>query len=394
MGDKRRFGTVTGLVLLWVTMAGNMLHAQSQWNIAVQGGVGTIVNTFEGYDEMLSSFHYPVADVRIGYQTTENDNPYAALYGFPNVGFSFGWMGLSTLKYSGESHIGSVINMTGFMEGDFLRTSKFSFGYDGQIGLGLSDVIHDPSFNPLNTIVSSPLLIFARLGVKAKFRFTERLEVGIDAHIEHGSTGYLSCPNRGLNGDGASLSLRYYTTSPPRFKKYQPEQWTEARRIFGEVYVGGGLHRSYTEWDVFGTSTPWPVLTAGGNINYRYLPNISSGLNLDLYHTDPRYLRRVEEFERVLYGDEAVDEYGHYDAFSCGLSLLQQFHYGNFTAFGNFGIYLHKHGGLHDEEGRFYQRVGMKFNFPKLEGLFIAIDCKAHNFAHASMMEFTVGFRI
>ena len=391
---KRAYGIVAGILLIWATMAGNLLHAQRQWNIAVQGGVGTLVNSFDGFDEMLSSFNYPIADVRIGYQTTEHDHPYAALYGFPNVGFSFGWMGLSTLKYSGESYLGSVVNMSGFMEGDFFRTKMFSIGLDGQIGLGLSNAINDPVFNPLNTAVSSPLLIFARLGLKVKYRFTEQLEAGIDAHIEHCSTGYLSCPNRGVNGNGASLSLRYYTTPPPSTKKYDPESWTEVRRFFEEIYIGGGLHRSYTEWEVFGTSTPWTVLTAGGNINYRYLPNISTGLNLDLYHTDPKYLRRVEEFERILYGNEAVDEYGHYNPFCCGISLLQQFHYGNFTAFGNFGVYLYKHAGLHDQEGLFYQRVGMKFNFPKLEGLFIAIDCKAHQFAHASMMEFTVGKRL
>ena len=393
MKGKRLYGTVAGIVLLGLTMTGNLLHAQHQWNIAVQGGVGTIANTFEGYNQMLASSHYPVTDIRIGYQTTENDHPYAELYGYPNVGFSFGWMGLSALQFNAESHLGSVVNMSGFFEGDFLRTKRFSIGIDGQIGFGLTKVIHDPNYNSLNTTVSSPLLIFARAALKAKFRFTRRLEVGADLHVEHCSTGYLSCPNRGLNGSGASLSLRYYNMPPPR-AKFQPESWPKVRRIFGEVYVGGGLHRSITEWEVFGTSTPWPIFTAGGSINFRYIPQFSAGLNLDMYNTDRGYLKRVEEFERVLYGDEAVDEYGHYDAFSCGLSLLLQFHYGNFTAFGNLGFYVHKHAGLHDQEGLLYQRVGMKFNFPKLEGLFLAVDCKAHKFTHASMMEFTVGIRI
>ena len=394
MRGKKLFATVAGMLLIGLVMTGNLLHAQHQWNIAVQGGMGTIAKTFSSYDAMLASSRYPVADLRIGYQTTEHDHPYAALYGYPNVGFSFGWMGLSTLKYHGESHIGSVVNMSGFMEADFVRTPVFSLGLDGQIGFGLTDVIYDPDNNPLNVTVSSPLLIFARVGLKAKVRFAKRMEIGADVHIEHGSTGYLSCPNRGLNGRGASLSLRYYNMPPPRFKKYQPEAWAEVRRLYGEVYLGGGLHRSITEWEVFGTSTPWPILTAGGNINYRFIPNFSTGLNVDLYHSDRRYLERVEQVERVLYGDEAVDEYGHYDAFSCGLSLLLQFYYGNFTAFGNLGVYVHKHGGLHDQEGILYQRVGMKVNFPKLEGLFVAVDCKAHQFSHASMMEFTVGIKI
>lgn len=394
MRAKRHFETITVMMLVGLVMTGNLLQAQRQWNIAVQGGVGTIAKTFESYDEMLSSSRYPIADLRIGYQTTENDHPYAALYGFPNVGFSFGWMGLSTLQYNGESHLGSVVNMSGFMECDLLRTRMFSLGIDGQVGFGLTKVIHDPNINSLNISVSSPLLIFSRLGLKAKLRFTKRMEIGADVHIEHCSTGYLSCPNRGLNGSGASLSVRYYNTPPPRFKKYQPEEWTEVRRFFGEVYIGGGLHRSFTEWKVLGTSTPWPILTAGGNFNYRFLPQFSTGLNLDLYHTDRGYLQRVEQFERVLYGDEAVDEYGHYDPLSCGLSLLLQFYYGNFTAFGNLGLYVHRRVGLHDEEGLFYQRVGMKFNFPKLGGLFLAVDCKAHQFTHASMMEFTLGLKI
>lgn len=394
MGNKILSGILTGLVLLGAVMSKNLLQAQPQWNIAVQGGLGTVVNTFVGYDEMLASSRYPIADVRIGYQTTENDHPYAELYGYPNVGFSFGWMGLSALHYNGESHLGSVINLSGFFEGDLLRTKRFSIGYDGQAGFGLSNAIYDPNFNPLNTAVSSPLLIFVRASLKAKYRFTKQFEVGAGIHIEHCSTGYLSCPNLGLNGNGATLSLRYYTMAPPSRKKFQPERWSETCHVFGEVYFGGGLHRSLTEWEVFGTNTPWPILTAGGNINYRYFPHISTGLNLDFYHTDRAYLQRVEQFERTLFGDEAVDEYGHYDAFSCGLSFLLQFHYGNVTAFGNLGVYLHKHAGLHDQEGSLYQRAGIKFNFPKLEGLFVAVDCKAHQFTHASMIEFTVGKRI
>ena len=167
MAKKRRFGTVTGLLLFCATMAGGFLHAQQQWNIAVQGGVGSVVNTFVGYEEMISTSNYPIVDLRIGYQTTENDHPYAQLYRYPNFGFSFGWMGLSKLEYNGESHLGSVVNISGFMEGDLVRVPRFSVGYDGQIGFGLCDGIHDPIFNPLNTAVSSPLLIFARLGLKA-----------------------------------------------------------------------------------------------------------------------------------------------------------------------------------------------------------------------------------
>ena len=50
MGAKRHFETITVMMLVGLVMTGNLLHAQRQWNIAVQGGVGTIAKTFESYD--------------------------------------------------------------------------------------------------------------------------------------------------------------------------------------------------------------------------------------------------------------------------------------------------------------------------------------------------------
>ena len=91
---------------------------------------------------------------------------------------------------------------------------------------------------------------------------------------------------------------------------------------------------------------------------------------------------------------ETVDAYGPNSTFTCGLSLVQQFHYGNFTVFGHLGVYLYKRFGLHEQEGLLYQRVGMKYTFPQLANVFVSIDCKAHRFKNAAMLEFTVGKRL
>lgn len=393
----KRLARITTITLLFLAiMTCNLLRAQQkqqQWNITLQTGVGYIFNTFPVYGQMLDSYYYPTAALRIGYQTTESDHPYAAFYGYPNVGFQLGWTGLSKMQFSGDSHFGSIINFCGFMERDFLRVKRFSLGYDAQIGIGFNRTVYNPDANPLNMNVSSSLLIYAGADLKMRYRFSKSFQMGLSLHIEHYSTGDLSCPNLGLNGCGAILSLRYDNITPPPID-YDPQPKPEVRPIFGEIFVGGGLHKCFTEWKVFGSTIPWPFLVAGGSINYRYLPQMSTGLNIDLNNAESSFIKRVEEADRILFGDEAVDAYGRYSTFTCGLSLIQQFHYGNFTVFGNLGIYLYKRMGLHEQEGLLYQRVGMKYTFPQLANVFVSIDCKAHRFKNAAMMEFTIGKRL
>lgn len=398
MQNKRLAAILTISILFSTVMTGHTLLAQQEqpqkhWNISVLAGSGYLIKTFPDYDEMLNSYYYPMTALRIGYQTNGERSPYAAFYGYPNVGFQLGWTGLSTMKFSSESHFGSIFNFCGFMERDFLRVKRISIGYEAQIGFGFTGTVYDPDTNPLDMNVSSPLLIYAGGDLKIRYRFAKNFDVGLSLHIEHYSTGDMTCPNLGLNGRGAFLSMRYCTLTPPPID-YDPHPKPEVKPIFGEIYFGGGVHKCHTEWELFGSTLPWPVFIAGGNINYRYLPQMSTGFNIDLYNTDHTFISRVEEADRILFGDEAVDAYGHYSTFSCGVSLLQQFHYGNFTVFGNIGVYLYKRMGLHEQKGLFYQRVGMKYTFEELANVFIAIDCKAHRFKDAAMMEFTIGKRL
>lgn len=395
MMDKKRTRILTLAILLLATTASLPLHAQNkqpQWTFSAHTGMGYLINTFEAYDQMLESPYYPIAALRIGYQTTETDHPYAPLYGYPNVGFQLGWSGLSVLHYTGESHFSSIFAFCGFIERDFLRLKRFSFGYEVQTGIGFNKSVYNTDTNPLNMNMSSSLLFYVGGDLKMRYRFNKCLEMGLSFHLEHYSTGDLSCPNLGISSEGAVLSLRYSSITPPPID-HNPQPKPEVKPFLSEVYFGGGLHKCHAEWAAFGSTRPWPILVVGGGISYRYLPQISTGVHLDLNNADPMFVKRVEQVERVLYGDEAVDAYGRYSTFSCGISLIQQFHYGNFSVYGHLGIYLYKHTGLHEQEGLLYQRAGIKYTFPQLANVFVAVDCKAHHFNDAAMMELTVGKR-
>ena len=386
------------------------LHAQEPaagpaWNVTVQGGAAYMANTFDWRNEMMSTFVYPVGDVMVGWQTTEEDGPYAALYGYPNFGVGLGWEGLSMLHYHGPSRLKSIVNLYGFTERPLLRGDRVSLDFFFDLGAGFNRAVYDPVDNPLNRNFGSKVLIFVGTGLSFRVALTDRVDAGLSARFDHYSTGRLGYPNAGLNNPSASLSIRYRNARAPRGRHAAPSFDDTPSKFFYELYAGCGLHKCSIEWSAFGVTPAWPIYAFGGSANWRYRPHLSTGVAIDAYAETAAFQARLEQCERKLYGDEAVDAYGPYHRLSGGIGLIQHLHYGNFSAFATVGAYVHRHNGLHDQRGKLYQRIGLKYllpdplhllsDHPHLHpGLFLAADCKVHGFSRAAMMELTVGVRL
>ena len=364
-----------------------------KWNVTVQGGASYVTPTFDWRDEMMSTFVYPLSSLTFGYQTTEDDSPYAALYGYPNFGVGLGWEGLSTLRYNGISRLKDIFNLYGFVERTLLQRDWFSLDFVFDLGAGYNRALYDPERNPLNRNFGSRLLIYVCGGFDFHVPLTDRLEAGVSARFNHYSTGRLGYPNAGLNNPAAYLSLRYRNARPPRHRPAVafPDP---PSRFFYELYAGAGIHRCAVEWSATGTTQPWTIYSFGGSANFRYRPHLSTGLAVDMYAETPAFLNQLRQNERKLYGDEMADAYGPYRGFSAGAGVIQHLHYGNFSAFATVGAYLYRHNGIHDQRGKLYQRVGLKYLLPGSTGVFVALDCKAHGFSRAAMMELTLGIRL
>ena len=367
--------------------------SEPKWNITMHGGAAYVAPTFNWRDEMMSTFVYPVSGIAVGYQTTEEDSPYAALYGFPNFGVGIGWEGLSTLHYNGISRLGDIFNLYGFAERTLLRRDWFSLDFVFDLGTGFNRALYDPERNPLNRNFGSYLLIYVSGGLDLRFPLTDHWEAGVSARFDHYSTGRLGYPNAGLNNPVAGLSLRYRNAAPPKPRRTGafPDP---PSRFFYEIYAGAGIHRCAMEWSAFGSTSPWVLFSFGGSANYRYRPHLSTGLAVDMYAATDAFLDRLQECERKLYGDELVDAYGPYRKISAGAGVIQHLHYGNFSAFGTVGAYIYRHSGYKDQRGKLYQRVGLKYVLPGSSGIFMALDCKVHGFSRAAMMELTFGVRL
>ena len=387
---------VLGLVAALVStglQAQESVASGPKWNVTLQGGPVYVAPTFTWRDEMMSTYVYPAGAVRLGYQTTEEESPYAALYGFPNFGVGVGWEGLSSLQYNGISRLDDIFNLYGFTESSLLRGNRVSLDFDFDLGMGFNRSLYDPVNNPLNRNFGSYLLIYVSGGLSFNVSLTDRIQAGLSARFTHYSTGRLGYPNAGLNNPGVNLSLRYQNATVPKRRPSARVDLDPPSRFFYEIYGGCGIHKCAVEWSAFGTTPPWPIFSLGGSANYRYRPHLSTGLAVDAFVETREFLDRLRESEQKLYGSEAVEAYGTYDRLSGGIGLIQHLHYGDFSAFATVGAYLYRHKGIHDQRGKLYQRVGLKYVLPGSTGLFVAVDCKAHGFSRAAMMELTLGLR-
>lgn len=367
--------------------------SEPKWNVTLQGGAGYVAPTFDWRDEMMSTFVYPASSLTFGYQTTEKDSPYAALYGYPVFGVGIGWEGLSALRYNGISRLKDIFNLYGFAERTLLSRDCFSLDFVLDLGAGFNRALYDPERNPLNRNFGSYLLVYVSGGLDFHVPLTDHLEAGLSARFNHYSTGRLGYPNAGLNNPAACLSLRYRNATPPK-RRPAGAFPDPPSRFFCELYAGAGIHRCAIEWSVTGTTRPWAIFSFGGSANFRYRPHLSTGLAIDMYAETPTFLNRLQECERIACGKDQVDAYGPYRGFSAGAGVIQHLHYGPFSAFATVGAYLYRHNGIHDQRGKLYQRIGLKYLLPGSTGLFVAMDCKAHGFSRAAMMELTMGIRL
>lgn len=374
-------------------LSGSLLaqSAGGDWSISLTGGAGTILNANKGWDPMLRSFSYPAIDLRFGHQTSPDRASVAAAdYLYPEMGIGLSWKGLSTLEFVGEATLSDITTLYGYFTGDFLRTRYFSLGYDLAGGLAYTPTVYNPVTHPDLLSYSSHLLMSLSPGLTAKVRPTRRLEVELNGRFMHMSSGRLSYPNRGLNVLEAGLRVRWSRKPIPVEK---PVKEPFKKHLFYELFVGQGLHSCRQQWYATGETRTWANYLLSAAAFYRYTRHLSSGIGVDLLLDREDFLLQLREWERTLHPDEDLSE-ARYSQLSGGLSVLHQFHYGNLALWLQVGYFLYKHKGIDEENGRSYQRLGIKYVFPQMGNLYIATDCRIRNIIYASSMEFIIGIRL
>ena len=384
------------------------------WSFTATGGASYIFLTNEEMREMMNSHTYPVFDLRACYATSPVDGGlYEAAYNYPTYGIGFTYSNLNSIKYSGTSHLNDMFDLYAFFERDMIRKRHFSFGYELLFGLGFSDNRYNAEDNNLNQAINSPVVFDIGMGPYVRFPLSSRFELDATLEFRHHSFGKLAYPNSGINEIIGLLTARYYLNdaipsdnvcSTVNRSDTLKGKSSFKEKLSYEVYAGGGVERCVEEWDVYNVQEPdvskkvstinaYPKFFFSFHTTCRYAAKFSSGVGVDMFCSSQDYMDSLEKCERVLYGDDAVDS-ANYNRFNCGLSLVQNFHYGNFAVWCLVGAYLYNHTGICNSKRISYQKIGVKYCFPKMDGFTLSMCCKTHHFSQAEMMEFGIAFKM
>lgn len=363
----------------------------------------------------LKSYGYMTYEASIGFQTNPNDGSwYSQAYGYPifNVGFSVARMG--HFRFHDQTKFPNLYSLFGSFERSVIRKKHFSTGYLLDFGATYNPGRYDPVNNPGNNWLSSPVMAYFGAGVFAKVHIGKRWEVGADIMFRHFSNGRLALPNEALNALGAGVFARY------RIDDYDYTEYKggiKQRPAFekGMQYVialGGGAHTCMGEWNAYveKESDPakkkeiklkaHPKFSISGDFLYRYSMRYASGVSLDVFYSSN--MKELEASDRIVYGDEEVDNSPGYSPISIGLAFVQEVYWNNFAVHVAIGAYPYRHKGVNSaaakelgdrERGWHYEKAGFRYYFPKLGNTFLGFAIKSHSIK-AEYLEFSAGVRI
>ena len=374
------------MILLLAVTAGRV----SAQNVSVYAGASKTLYDGRFYPDLFGEKVapvFPTFDVKLGW-ADYSSSPFASICKHPEVGIGFQIDGLAGIKAVNGPGMGNIYSLYGYFDRPFLTVGGFSLGYSGEFGLGfVFSRLYNPDTNPWNVMISSPVNAHISLGLQAQYALSRRFDVGIGLFFNHHSNGAVTFPNYGLNA--FELAMRVGMKSPRSVEKQplEPEDDGFKRRFqFAVQFSGGIMSNEASQLKTLEEKGTWEndryfKYSFQVNAFYRYARTQASGLGFDLYVTP--------------FCDKIAESDGQglkYDPVSCGISVLHEMSYRDFSLMVGLGRYLHHNDGL-EQAQVLYQMVTLKYYFPKAADIYLGIVLKAHRFRAAESIQFCLGKR-
>lgn len=363
----------------------------------------------------LKSYGYMTYEAAVGFQTDPADScVYARAFGYPMISAGFSLATMGNFKFYDQTRLPNLYSAYGSFERSIIRKKHASFGYQLDFGLTYNPVKYDPVNNPGNNWLSFPVMAYFGAGVFAKLHISKRWEIGADFMFRHFSNGRLALPNEALNALGGGVFARY-RLSDYNYRKYEISERRKPDFDKGMQYaivLGGGLHSCMAEWNAYVENEEdpsekekiqlkkHPKFSLSFDALYRYSLRYASGLSLDLFYSSN--MKELEESDRIVYGDESVDNCPGYDPISVGVAFVQEVYWRNLAVHVSIGAYPYRRKGVNGpeaeamgdrERGWHYEKAGLRYYMPKLGDTFVGFAIKSHSIK-AEYLEFSVGIRL
>lgn len=416
----RRKLTLIVIVLFHCT---HYSYSQSDMIFTGQGSYGI---DMEKARPNQKSFGYMTYGIGVGYQTNPDDEcQYAQAFGYPIFNFGFSLARMSHFQFYDPTRFSDFYSLFGSFERTLLRKEKFSLGYKLDFGLSYNPDRYDPLNNPGNNWLSSPLMAYFGGGAFVEYHMGKQWSIGADAMFRHYSNGRLALPNEALNSMGGGLYVRY------RMEDYDYSEYIQTTPIKKEyksgfqymLTLGTGFHTCMAEWKAYVENEPdlykkqeishqlkaHPKFSLSFDAVYRYSLRYATGIGLDLFYSTN--MKELEASDRIVYGDELVNNSPGYNPLSVGVALIQEVYWRNVAVHISLGAYPYRHKGVKGpeakaikneslgpgavgdrERGWHYEKAGLRYYMPKLGDTFVGFAIKSHSIK-AEYLEFSIGKR-
>ena len=326
------------------------------------------------------------------------------------------------------SRMGDIVTAYAFFERPFWRRGRWEADYRFDIGLGWGGRPYNKRNNVDNEIIGSRLLIYFGMGLHATCYVRDGFGLRAGLEFAHHSNGALNRPNKGSNFIGpmlgvvirgnrkedgndnlcmrncsvvcadTSLEQSYTRCAIPNPHQYRIPKFK--RKWYATVAVGFGGKTLLEEWLRTQYATPPSApdyrkesfhvcyaLSAQADVMYRYARRWSSGVGVDLFYASAA--RRIADI------DHAYGRQERHSPWSVGVAAKHEVWWHNLALTMSLGVYLYRKMGFtaRDEEKPYYERIGLKYVFPRFHGLFVGANVKAH-LTKADQTEFVIGMRL
>ena len=349
----------------------------------------------------LKSYGYMTYEAAVGFQTNPADScSYAHTFGYPMISAGLSLASMGDFKFHDQSKQPSLYSGFGSFERSLIRKKHASFGYMLDFGVTYNPGRYDPVNNPGNNWLSFPVMAYFGAGAFAKWHIGKRWEVGADIMFRHFSNGRLALPNEALNALGGGLFARYRLSDYEytRYEGVRKPKYEFKKGMQYMIVLGGGLHSCMAEWNAYVETEPDPAkkeqihlekhpkLSLSFDALYRYSLRYATGLSLDVFYSSN--MKELEKSDRIVYGDEAVDNSPGYDPISVGIAFVQEVYWKNFAVHVAIGAYPYRHKGVNGpeakalgdrERGWHYEKAGLRYYMPKLGDTFVGFAIKSHS---------------
>ena len=363
----------------------------------------------------LKSYGYMTYEAAVGFQTNPADScSYAHAFGYPMISAGLSLASMGDFKFHDQSKLPSLYSVFGSFERSLIRKKHASFGYMLDFGVTYNPGRYDPVNNPGNNWLSFPVMAYFGAGAFAKWHIGKRWEVGADIMFRHFSNGRLALPNEALNALGGGLFARYRLSDYEytRYEGVRKPKYEFKKGMQYMIVLGGGLHSCMAEWNAYVETEPDPAkkeqihlkkhpkLSLSLDALYRYSLRYATGLSLDVFYSSN--MKELEKSDRIVYGDEAVDNSPGYDPISVGIAFVQEVYWKNFAVHVAVGAYPYRLKGVNGplakeagdrERGWHYEKAGFRYYFPKLGNTFLGFAIKSHSIK-AEYLEYSIGIRL